>query len=97
MRHPLWIPSEERKQQANITRFIEQVNAWYGLKISSYAELYRWSVENIPDFWAAMWDFAGIKILSTLRSGGGRYGQIPGGQVVSERTLELCRKSAPLP
>src|SRR6186997_1131559 len=61
MRHPLWIPSEERKQQANITRFIEQVNAWYGLKISSYAELYRWSVENIPDFWAAMWDFAGIK------------------------------------
>lgn len=61
MRHPLWIPSEERKQQANITRFIEQINAWYGLKISSYAELYRWSVENIPDFWAAMWDFAGIK------------------------------------
>ncbi len=61
MRSPLWVPSEERKQQANITRFIEQVNAWYGLNISSYAELYRWSVESIPDFWAAIWDFVGIK------------------------------------
>ena len=61
MRSPLWIPSEERKQQANITRFIEQVNAWYGLNISSYAELYHWSVESIPDCWAAIWDFVGIK------------------------------------
>ena len=61
MRSPLWVPSEERKQQANITRFIEQANAWYGLEIGSYAELYRWSVENIPDFWAAVWDFVGIK------------------------------------
>jgi acetoacetyl-CoA synthetase len=61
MRSPLWIPSEERKQKANITRFIEQVNAWYRLNIGSYAELYRWSVEQIPDFWAAMWEFATIK------------------------------------
>jgi len=61
MRTPLWTPSEERIQQANITRFIEQVNTWYGLNLNSYAELYQWSVENIPDFWAAMWDFAEIK------------------------------------
>ena len=61
MRSPLWVPSDERKQQANITRFIEQVNAWYGLDINSYADLYRWSVDNIPDFWAAVWDFVGIK------------------------------------
>ena len=61
MRSPLWAPSEEHKQQATITRFIEQVNAWYGLEIGSYAALYRWSVENIPDFWAAIWDFVGIK------------------------------------
>ena len=61
MRSPLWVPSEERRKQANITRFIEQVNAWYGLNISSYADLYRWSVESIPDFWAAIWDFVGIK------------------------------------
>ncbi len=31
------------------------------LNLKSYAELYQWSVENIPDFWAAVWNFADIK------------------------------------
>src|SRR5215471_18132213 len=61
MRSPLWTPSEERKHKANITRFIEQVNARYGLNVNSYADLYRWSVESISDFWAAIWDFTEIK------------------------------------
>ncbi|MGE5464817.1 MAG: acetoacetate--CoA ligase [Syntrophothermus sp.] len=61
MRSPLWIPSEERKQQANITRFMERVNTRHGLSLGSYAELYQWSVENIPEFWAEVWDFTGIK------------------------------------
>ena len=26
MKTPLWVPSEERKRQANLTRFVEQVN-----------------------------------------------------------------------
>jgi len=61
MKTPLWIPSEECKRQANMTRFIEQVNARYGLHLQTYHQLHQWSVENIPDFWATMWDFAGIK------------------------------------
>ena len=61
MKTPLWIPSEERKQQANITRFMREVNARHKLNIDSYADLYKWSVENIPEFWAQVWDFAEIK------------------------------------
>ena len=61
MKTPLWIPSEERKRQANITRFIDRVNRKYGLSIQTYPELYRWSVERIADFWATVWDFAEIK------------------------------------
>jgi len=61
MRKPLWLPSEERKKQANITRFISLVNKKHGLQINSYEELYKWSIENIPDFWAAMWEFGEIK------------------------------------
>jgi len=57
----LWKPSEELKKQANITRFISFVNEKYGLHIDSYDELYDWSIEKIPDFWAAMWEFAPIK------------------------------------
>ena len=61
MRKPLWTPSEERKAEANITRFIGLANKLYGLRIGSYDELYKWSVEHIQDFWAAVWDFVEIK------------------------------------
>ena len=57
----LWEPSEEVKKKANITRFIKFVNKKHGLKINSYDELYQWSIEKIPDFWAAMWEFVPIK------------------------------------
>ncbi len=57
----LWQPSEDRVKRANMTKFINFVNKKYGLEISSYSQLYNWSIENIPDFWAAMWKFGGIK------------------------------------
>jgi acetoacetyl-CoA synthetase len=57
----LWKPSEERKKNANITRFMELVNRRYGRNLRTYDELYDWSVSNIADFWACVWDFAGIK------------------------------------
>jgi len=57
----LWQPSEEYIKQANITKFIDFVNKRYGLEISSYAQLYNWSIENISNFWAAMWEFGRIR------------------------------------
>lgn len=58
---PLWTPSEDRVKNANIMRFIEFVNRAYGKKLRTYRELYQWSVDSIPDFWAAVWDFVGVK------------------------------------
>jgi len=57
---PLWIPSGDRIREANLTKFIGLVNEKYGLKIRSYAELHRWSVDKFSDFWSAAWDFTGI-------------------------------------
>ena len=57
----LWQPSEERIRQSNMYRFILFVNDRFGLQIDDYPGLYQWSVTNIADFWAAMWDFAEIK------------------------------------
>jgi acetoacetyl-CoA synthetase len=56
----LWTPPPELVKQSNLTRFIEFVNSRHGLKLQDYWGLYRWSTEKIPDFWAAVWDFAGI-------------------------------------
>jgi len=61
VRQPLWIPSDQRKRQANITRFIDLVNRAHQRKIETYAELYDWSIHEIADFWATMWEFADIK------------------------------------
>src|SRR6266508_5856204 len=61
MKAPLWIPTERRRQQANITRFIEMVRTRHDVNAQSYTDLYRWSVENIPEFWVDVWDFAEIK------------------------------------
>jgi len=59
-RKKLWEPSEAWMKSAEASRFIELANKKYGQNIKDGKDLYRWSVEAIPDFWAAMWDFAGI-------------------------------------
>ncbi len=41
-------------------RFMRNVNHTYGTLFADYDALYQWSVENIPEFWAQMWRFAGI-------------------------------------
>jgi acetoacetyl-CoA synthetase len=58
---PLWQPTAQQIKKAQMTRFIDYVNKKYDKKFSSYDELYQWSVSNIGDFWAAVWDFTGIK------------------------------------
>ena len=58
---PLWKPSEERIKNANMTRFIEYVNGKHGKKFKTYQDLYQWSIEDIPSFWARLWEFAEIK------------------------------------
>src|SRR3989454_1740293 len=40
---------------------MDMVNESYNLRIRSYPELYRWSVEKIPDFWSAVWQYSGIR------------------------------------
>jgi acetoacetyl-CoA synthetase len=60
MRKPLWVPSEERVKQANITRFMGFVNKKHGFEFDSYDQLYEWSIENIPEFWEDMWDFGEV-------------------------------------
>ena len=57
----IWSPSEKRKQEANITKYISYINERYCQTIKSAEDLHTWSIEQIPDFWASIWDFTGIK------------------------------------
>ncbi|MBS3731952.1 MAG: AMP-binding protein, partial [Desulfobacterales bacterium] len=57
----LWQPAAERIRQTRMYRFMTYVNKRYGLNIQTYPELYEWSVTQIPEFWAAVWDFVEIR------------------------------------
>ena len=48
----LWQPSPGRIERAWLTRFQREVGVAGG-----YEELWRWSVEDIERFWAAIWEF----------------------------------------
>jgi len=61
MSEPLWRPSRERIQSTNMYRFMNFINHKYNQAFDEYPPLYQWSIENIADFWAAMWEFAEIK------------------------------------
>lgn len=56
----LWEPSPERAAAAQITAFMNTVNAERGAKASDYDSLWQWSVDNPEAFWTALWDFGGV-------------------------------------
>ncbi|MGD8546079.1 MAG: acetoacetate--CoA ligase [Candidatus Bathyarchaeota archaeon] len=61
MRKPLWMPSEEHVEQANVTQFMKFANRTHNLEISSYDILYKWSIRDISKFWEVMWQFAEVQ------------------------------------
>jgi len=74
----LWKPSEERVKSSNMYRFIQYVNRRFDKDFSDYDELYQWSIDNIPDFWAATWDFVDIKASSGYEEVIDDVGKMPG-------------------
>jgi acetoacetyl-CoA synthetase len=56
----LWKPSEQKIKDTNMYRFLNIINEKYNQHFREYAQLYDWSVENIPEFWATVWEFADI-------------------------------------
>jgi acetoacetyl-CoA synthetase len=57
----LWKPSDERVKNSNMYRFMSFINQRHGQHFTDYGGLYAWSVNHIADFWAAVWDFVGIR------------------------------------
>jgi len=86
----LWKPSEERIKASNMHRFMCVVNEKHGKNFADYASLYEWSVENIPDFWAAMWEFAEIKASRPYDEVVDDPGKLPGAKWFSGARLNFA-------
>ncbi|MBI5104684.1 MAG: acetoacetate--CoA ligase [Solirubrobacterales bacterium] len=69
----LWQPSPERIARAPITRFAEHVG-----RPGPYDQLWRWSVDDLEGFWAAVWDYFGVdasydRVLASREMPGARW------------------------
>jgi acetoacetyl-CoA synthetase len=57
----LWTPSPEQVERATLTRYQRWLEEAHGLRFDSYAELWRWSVNDLEGFWSSICEFFGIR------------------------------------
>ncbi len=57
----LWQPSPDIVQNANLTHYLKWLAHRHDLHFSSYADLWRWSVDSVGDFWQTLWDYFAIR------------------------------------
>jgi len=57
---PIWSPSEQAIEQAQLTQFARHVVRKYKLELNTYPEFYRWTIDNPEQFWSEVWDWCGV-------------------------------------
>src|ERR671917_452417 len=57
----LWEPSEEFKENTNIARYMRWLESEKGLSFKDYGELWEWSVTELEEFWASIWEYFDVK------------------------------------
>lgn len=57
---PLWVPSKARIESSRFYAFARHIEKKTGAQFPDYDSLWRWSVDNTPEFWDAVWDFCGL-------------------------------------
>ena len=57
---PIWEPSKERIERANLSRFIRFVQPNHQ-EVTDHASLYDFSIRQPEEFWRAVWEFCGIR------------------------------------
>jgi acetoacetyl-CoA synthetase len=58
---PLWEPSAAERERAEMTRFMRWVGERRGRPFADYDELWRWSIDQLEEFWASIWEFCGVR------------------------------------
>nr|XP_042897347.1 acetoacetyl-CoA synthetase isoform X1 [Parasteatoda tepidariorum]XP_042897348.1 acetoacetyl-CoA synthetase isoform X1 [Parasteatoda tepidariorum] len=55
----IWKPTGIDKS-SNFVKFMNLIEEKYKVKLDSYWDLHKWSIENIENFWAEIWNFTEI-------------------------------------
>jgi acetoacetyl-CoA synthetase len=57
----LWEPPPDARRNSEVGRFLDWLSTSRGRRLDRYDDLWRWSVEDLEGFWAAIWDFYGVR------------------------------------
>jgi acetoacetyl-CoA synthetase len=57
----LWEPAPERIESSRMTAFMRWLEAERGLAFADYQQLWQWSVDELEEFWRAVWDFFEVR------------------------------------
>lgn len=55
-----WAPTDESIAASQMRAFMTLCESRYGITLSSYRDLWAWSVENVGEFWDSFWQFMGV-------------------------------------
>ena len=53
----LWEPSAEAIERSRMTAYQRWLSEQRGVETGDYEALWRWSVENLDEFWSSIWDY----------------------------------------
>ncbi|MCB1369072.1 MAG: acetoacetate--CoA ligase [Rhodobacteraceae bacterium] len=57
----LWTPSRERAEASTMAAFTRWLEAERGLTFTDHNAMWRWSIDDLEGFWAAIWDYFDIR------------------------------------
>jgi acetoacetyl-CoA synthetase len=58
---PIWRPSPAQLEAAEMTAFMRWAGDRHGLDFAGYGELWEWSVDELEQFWADIWEFCEVR------------------------------------
>ncbi len=64
----LWEPSAERVARSAMTRYMRWLERERGLAFGGYHELWRWSVDELDEFWRTIWDYFAVEASAPPRA-----------------------------
>jgi len=86
----MWQPPEAWVADANITAFARWLEKTRRLRFNDYQAMWRWSVDNLDDFWAAAWEYFDIEPSTPYDSVLGRR-EMPGAEWFPGARLNYAR------
>jgi acetoacetyl-CoA synthetase len=86
----LWTPPRDQRERTQMGRWMNCLRDEHGLDFAGWDELWRWSVDNLEDFWASIWEFFDVQasepydqVLTTR--------EMPGAKWFTQARLNYCQ------